>query len=76
MCKWIQIDCKAIKIQCEPSLKRNGDINEATLICKQSTQTVSVYLNAFGRNLMNSEMISFEDGVQMAKAKLNYFIQG
>ena len=56
--------------------RKIGDINEAPLICKHSTQTVSVYLNAFGSNLMNSKMISFEDCVQMAKAKLNYFIQG
>ena len=38
-----------------------GDINEALQICEQSTQTASVYLNAFRNDLINSEIISFED---------------
>ena len=52
-----------------------GDINEALRICKQSTQTAFVYLDAFRSDLTNNEMISFEDYVEMAKVKLNYFIQ-
>ena len=55
--------------------RKIGDINEALRICKQSTQTACIYLNAFRSNLINSEMISFEDCVEMAKVKLNNFIQ-
>lgn len=65
-----------LKLQRDSSNHRKiGDINEALRICKQSMQTVSVYLIAFRSNLMNSEMILFEDCVEMAKAKLKYFIQ-
>ena len=52
-----------------------GDINEALRICKRSTPSASVYLTALRSNSINSEMISFEDCVKMANAKLNYFIQ-
>ena len=55
--------------------RKFGDINEALQISKQSTQTASVYLSAFRRHLINSEKISSEDCVEMAKAKLYYFIQ-
>ena len=65
-----------LKIQRDSSNHRKiGDINEALRICRQSTQTAFVYLNAFRSDLINSKMISFEDCVKMAKAKLNYFIQ-
>ena len=55
--------------------RKIGDINEALQICKQSTQIASVYLNAFRSNSIKSKMISFENYVEMAKAKLKYFIQ-
>ena len=65
-----------LKLQRDSSNHRKiGDINEALRICKRSTQSASVYLTAFRRNSMNSGMISFEDFVEMANAKLNYFIQ-
>ena len=41
--------------------RKIGDINEALRICEQSTQTASVYLNAFRNDLIDSEMISFKD---------------
>ena len=51
-----------LKLQRDSSIHRKiGDINRALQICKQSTQTASVYLNAFRNDLINSEMISFED---------------
>ena len=49
--------------------------NEALQICKQSTQTASIYLNAFRSDSKKSKMISSEDCVMMAKAKLKCFIQ-
>ena len=39
-----------------------------------STQTASVFLSAFKSDSINSKMISFEDCVEMIKAKLNIFI--
>ena len=65
-----------LKLQKDSSNHRKiGNINEALQICKQSTQTASVYLNAFRSNSLNSERISLEDCLEMAKAKWSNFIQ-
>ena len=53
--------------------RKIGDINKALRICKQSAQTASGYLDAFRNDLTNSKKISFEDCMEMAKAKLNFF---
>ena len=51
-----------LKLQKDSSNHRKiGNINEALQICKQSTQTASVYLNAFRNDSIDSEMLSFED---------------
>ena len=55
--------------------RKIGDINEALQICKQSLQIASVYVNVFRSNSITSEMLSFEDCEEMAKAKLKHFIQ-
>ena len=53
--------------------KKIGDINEALLICKQSTQTASVYLNAFRSNSKKFKIKSGKSEIEIFHSKLNNF---